>query len=169
MSVEGPMASVSARFRAEGGAGFPGDDGAAGASAGALASPACGAVVAMAAAAAAAAGGGAGVVCAGVSAGAAAGAAGAASSVAISTGLVASASLLLCGRDAEPSWCGVVGGAVEAGSAGDAMVGGRAVLALFGAAGGVCRLWERTVKERVGWGGAQASLDVAARESEGEQ
>ena len=43
-----------------------------------------------------------------------AGAAPAASRVLISTGLVDRGSLLLCGRDAEAAWCGVLCGAVEA-------------------------------------------------------
>lgn len=110
VSVEGPMASVSARFKSAGGAAFAGDEGAAGASSGALDSAVWVAGVAIAAGA----GAGAAVVCAVVSAGAAAGAWGEASRVLISTGLVARASLLLCGRDAEPAWCGVVCGAVEA-------------------------------------------------------
>ena len=49
VSVEGPMASVSARFKAVGGAGFADDEGAAGAFSEAMASAAGGADVAIAA------------------------------------------------------------------------------------------------------------------------
>ena len=106
VSVDGPMASLSARFNAEGGAAFAGDEGAPGASSEVAGSTVCAAGVAIGAAA------GASVVCVVVAAGT--GPAPAASRVLISTGLADRGSLLLCGRDAEAAGCGVLCGAVEA-------------------------------------------------------
>ena len=115
VSVEGPMASVSARFKAVGGAGFADEEGAAGAFSGAMASTAGGADVAIAACA------GASAVWVAVFAGAAP--ATEAWRVLISTGLEDRASLLLWGRDDEAAGCGVLCGPVGGCSAVDAMVG----------------------------------------------
>lgn len=87
VSVDGPMASVSARFSAEGGASFPGDEGATGASSKVLEPTGCSAGVAAGATA------GASVVCVVVSAGA--GAAPEASRVFISTEPIDGGSFLL--------------------------------------------------------------------------
>ena len=116
VSVDGPMASVSARFKAEGGAGFADGEAAAGASSEVLGSTVCGVEVAIGAVAGAAS-----VACVVVSTGA--GPAPDASRVLISTALVDRGSLLFCGRDPEPACCGVLCGAVGAWSAGEAMVG----------------------------------------------
>lgn len=110
------MASVSARFKAEGGAGFALGEAVAGASSEVLDSTLGGVGVAIGAVAGAAS-----VAVVFVSAGA--GQAPDASRVFISTALVERGSLLLCGRDPEPACCGVLCGAVGAWSAGEAMVG----------------------------------------------
>jgi len=110
VSVEGPIASVSARVKAAGGGGFADDEGAAGAFSEALVSMAGVAVVAIAAWVGASA----------VFAGAAP--APEAWRVLISTGLDDRASLLLWDCDDEAAGCGVLCGAVGGCSAVDAMV-----------------------------------------------
>jgi hypothetical protein len=143
VSVDGPMASVSARFKAGGGASFAGDEEAPGASSGVLGSTSCAVGAAIGAAA------GASVVCVGVSAGA--GPAPDASKVLISTELAGRGSLLLCGRDTEAVGCGVFCGAVEAGSAGDDMVGWPTSLALQSGDGSDCRQLKRMEDGRTSW------------------
>jgi len=117
VSVDGPIASVSARFNAAGGAGFADGAAATGASSEALISVTCGVEAAIAA------GTGVSATCVLVLAGA--GTAPDAWRVRISTGLDDRPSLLLCGRDPAAGCCGVVCGAVGAWSAVDAMVVGR--------------------------------------------
>jgi hypothetical protein len=106
VSVDGPIASVSARFNAAGGAGFADGEAATGASSEVLVSATCGVEAAIGAAA------GVSATCVLVLAGA--GTAPEAWRVLISTGLDDRPSLLLCGRDPEAACCGEVCGAVGA-------------------------------------------------------
>jgi len=107
VSVDGPIASVSARFNAAGGAGFADGETATGAFSEVLVSVACGVEVAIGAAT--------GVSATCVLVFVEAGTAPDACRVLISTGLDdRPSSLLLCGRDPEPACCGVLCGAVGA-------------------------------------------------------
>lgn len=107
VSVDGPIASVSARFNAAGGAGFADGEAATGAFSEALVSTAGGVEVAIGAVA--------GVSATCVPVFAEAGTTPDAWRVLISTGLDDRPwSLLLCGRDPAPACCGVLCGAVGA-------------------------------------------------------
>jgi hypothetical protein len=120
VSVDGPIASVSARFNVVGGAGLVGDDGVTCACAVALVSTTCGTSVDVAIGAEASVSGYWAVV---MLVFVESWAAPDAWRVLISTGLDDSASLLLCGRDPEPTGWGVLWGAAEGWSAVDAIVG----------------------------------------------
>lgn len=107
VSVDGPIASVSARFNAAGGAGFADGEAATGAFSEALVSTAGGVEVAIGAVT--------GVSATCVPVFAEAGTTPDAWRVLISTGLDDRPwSLLLCGRDPAPACCGVLCGAVGA-------------------------------------------------------